>query len=675
MRITVVLRIVLGLLISAGLIVFLAIAALSSQNAVNREIEHLTEQDFQAVGTAYQLEIQLQDAARAVTEFAALSDEVQLQQRRTQFNDTIVNINQQLALFKQQIAFAPALQRQVNELRDGTATTDQLGQTVIQSRNQLRQASLQFTETYAEFMNGWSKYESDAKIIDRVMVSLNETSSTDRNASLVAGQGKYIQDQLLKIRASLFTLTTIESFEEIGYLLEDAQVYSSRIEKRLKTIEPINNVLFERFSTYQRLVASASQPNTGVVDLYRLQKQLQIDSEQHMANFANQVNQVLSQFENMISQLNQRTDSSINQIEKTNQSSTLTLYIITAGALIIALVVGFSTVRAIRIPLHNIVDSLNQISKGDLTAEIHTTRADEFGQISKALQTLVASFRKVITDIKSNASSVQQYTSNVTAKTEKNSGLLDQQKNQTASVSVAAEQLHQSAVQISDSAMNSSGLVSGVNQQLDQGNARLKESVTSIEKLVSELNQAADVVKDVENETNNISQILDVIRGIAEQTNLLALNAAIEAARAGEQGRGFAVVADEVRSLASRTQSSTEEIDTMIVSLQEKSTHATQIMEGNQKRSSSVVDNASQTLNAIETVVAELHNIQDISEHIATGTVEQQDNIIHVSESIGLIANLSDQVATSAHENLDTFVQLRDMTQKQAELATQFRTE
>lgn len=105
----------------------------------------------------------------------------------------------------------------------------------------------------------------------------------------------------------------------------------------------------------------------------------------------------------------------------------------------------------------------------------------------------------------------------------------------------------------SDASHEGQKAIESANQDMQRTDVQVK----SVSKLISDLNEQISQIFNITNEIN----------GIADQTNLLALNASIEAARAGEHGRGFAVVADEVRNLATRTTSSTSEINKMIQSI------------------------------------------------------------------------------------------------------------
>ncbi|WP_372768471.1 methyl-accepting chemotaxis protein [Pseudoalteromonas sp.] len=210
------------------------------------------------------------------------------------------------------------------------------------------------------------------------------------------------------------------------------------------------------------------------------------------------------------------------------------------------------------------------------------------------------------------------------------------------------------ANEVSSNAADTASGAMDANHQAENGQQVVASTVNSIDKLAQQIDTAALSIDKLSNDSQEIGRVLDVIRGIAEQTNLLALNAAIEAARAGEQGRGFAVVADDVRSLASRTESSIQEIQQMIESLQSASKEAVALMEQSNQQAENSVANATQAGEALDLITKAVAAINDMAAQIATPPEEQTSVNDEINRNVVIISTISDNTAKEAASTSST---------------------
>lgn len=357
--------------------------------------------------------------------------------------------------------------------------------------------------------------------------------------------------------------------------------------------------------------------------------------------------------------------------EQKNRIRILAFVLITVLTVISYLYIAFF--MSIRFTIKRFTGTASDIADGDLTQVIRFRGRDEMGQLRDAFNHMIGNVRTTLAAVKEGAHDVSTNIKDVESIANLSREAVKDQLEQTQQISRIISEMAERSGYTAQLAEGAEAAARSGHAISNDAGLVVNHVVEQIGNLSEEMVHSTEAVNRLANNSDSIRNILATIKGIAEQTNLLALNAAIEAARAGEQGRGFAVVADEVRTLANRTQSSAQEIETIIGDVQENIVSAVNTMEVNRGMVSETVEQSGKITQALQDIQLSMDEISHKNSEIAASSTEQRQSALDLETNLEHVRLKGQQTADNAEGTVTEVQKTQEITAALTKQIEQFK--
>ncbi len=670
MNLTIAKRVIGGFAITSTLLLFLGINSIFVLNGISESTTQVNQVSVPALDASAKLQQNfLQMSKTALLEYYATDFQI-IEESIAKFENQSSEFDTDFALLTEIVSQDELLLQALPRVKNSYDSFKEKADLLSHSKER----TLKLADAIGTTFDDTEMAADDASVYLLDFIDLNNLSVTKPAARELAAK---IESSMVSVISAVTDIKKENKKLTVAVIIKELTYTQDSINESLaELITVVGNSDVEGFDDVVEQVGILNNLLTNEVSIQKLKVDWinQRETTDRLLEETNlEISNGLAALESLAKVVKEQLAIMKTELSEDVSDGVMSNWFVMVISIILSVFIAFITVIRVTRPLAEVNRVITIVSTGYLTTKLDDSGTDEFGILAKNCNLLIENLRNLINGIVNRSNQLATAAEETSMVVKESTIAINDQRSQVEQAATATSEMASTSESVMERANEALSDIKHADEDAEKVKLISNTNKDTILQLAKEIEQASGVINDVNQHSVAIGGILDVIRGVADQTNLLALNAAIEAARAGEHGRGFAVVADEVRTLASKTQQSTEEIQSMIEQLQSGSTSAVEVMNNSKEQAEKCVEQSEQATIALDSITDSVHQANDMSEQIVSAAREQNQVSSEISERLESIVTIAEQTALGAEQTELSSQEVAKLAEELRQSVDQFR--